>query len=104
MYVRPAYRGMTHPDPSYATGRGHASFPLRAERAHGHGACAAAGGRDCQRQTRGTGRPTLFDVARARSLAVSLLFRSFFLPFFFCSHTHTYIHTCIFVIETYLCI
>jgi hypothetical protein len=50
------------PDPSYATGRADCSFPIRHERAQGHGACAAAGGRDCRRQKQGTGRPTHIDV------------------------------------------
>jgi hypothetical protein len=57
MHVRPAHRGMTRP--SYAADRGHASACFRVVRAHGHGACAAAGGRDCRRQCRGKGRPTL---------------------------------------------
>ena len=57
-------------------------------RAHEHRACAAAVGtaaaqarcscaRDSRRQRQGTGRPTLFDAAHARSFAVSLLFGSF---------------------------
>jgi len=62
---------------SYATGRGHSSYDCRPERTYGIDNIAAAGGRGCRRQSRGTGRPSLFDVARARSLAVSLLSSSF---------------------------
>jgi len=62
---------------SYATGRDHSSFRCRSQRTYGIDNIAAAGGRGCRRQTRGTGRPSLFDVARARSLAVSLLSSSF---------------------------
>jgi hypothetical protein len=48
------------PDPSYAAGREDASFYFRGQRAQGHGACAAAGARDCRRQIWGTGCPTLW--------------------------------------------
>ena len=48
------------PDPSYAAGREDASLDFRFQRAYGHGACAAGGGRDCRRQKQGTGRPTLW--------------------------------------------
>jgi len=83
------------PDPPYATGRRHSSLAIRVYGASGHGACAAAGGRDCRRQRPGTGRPTLFDVARARSLAVSLLFSSFFSPFLFLLLSFSWIYVCI---------
>ena len=62
---------------SYATGRGHSSSRCRLQRTYGIDNIAAAGARGCRRQNRGTGRPSLFDVARARSLAVSLLSSSF---------------------------
>jgi len=66
------------PDPSSATERGHSSSRFRLARRHEHRACTAAGGRGCRRQKQCTGSPMFVDVARARSLAVSLLFGSFF--------------------------
>ena len=62
---------------SYATERDHSSLRCRLQRTYGIDNIAAAGARGCRRQKKGTGRPFLFDVARARSLAVSLLSSSF---------------------------
>ncbi len=62
---------------SYATGRVLSSLRCRRERTYGIDNCAAEGGRGCRRQRQGTGRPFLLMVARARSLAVSLLSSSF---------------------------
>ena len=73
---------------SYATGRGHSSLDCRPGGTYGIDKSAAAGGRGCRRQTRGTGRPSLL-MSRALALLLSLSSLALFLGFI--SSIHAYV-------------